>query len=124
MLWLHLLDTSASTHVNESAVRAGSASNAPGTIKRTKYLSLTDRYQFEAVATDMAGIPSEGTKNIVRVKQQETSVRPFGSCKYWVTQYSVATRVAFFAVKVKGSVILEIKNLSKYEGRGFKGSSN
>ena len=31
-----------------------------------KYRSLTDRYQFEAVAIETAGTYSEGTKNIVR----------------------------------------------------------
>ena len=60
------VDTFASTHVNESAVRAGSAANAAETVKRAKYRSLTDRYQFEAVAIETAGTYSEGTKNIVR----------------------------------------------------------
>ena len=60
------VDTFASTHVNESAVRAGSAANAAETVKRSKYRSLTDRYQFEAVAIETAGTYSEGTKNIVR----------------------------------------------------------
>ena len=60
------VDTFASKHVNESAVRAGSAANAAETVKRNKYQSLTDRYQFEAVANETVGSYSEGTKNIVR----------------------------------------------------------
>ena len=60
------VDTFTSTHVNESAVRAGSASNAVGTVKRTKYRSPTYRYQFEIVAIATAGTYSEETKNIVR----------------------------------------------------------
>ena len=49
------VDNFASTHINESAVRAGSAANATETVKRTKYRSLTDRYQFEAVAIETTG---------------------------------------------------------------------
>ena len=58
-------DTFASTHVNESSVRAGSTANAAETVKRTKHQSHTDRYQFEAVATETADTYSETTKNIV-----------------------------------------------------------
>ena len=47
-------------------MQAGSAANAAETVKRTKYRSLTDRYQFEAVAIETTGTYSEGTKNIVR----------------------------------------------------------
>ena len=46
-------------------MRAGSAANAAETVKRTKYLSLTDRYQFEAVVIETAGTYYEGTMNIV-----------------------------------------------------------
>ena len=35
-------------------------------MKRAKYRSLTDRYQFEAVAIETADTYSEGTKNIFR----------------------------------------------------------
>ena len=35
------------------------------TVKRTQYRSLTDRYQFEAVANETVGTFSEGTKNTV-----------------------------------------------------------
>ena len=45
---------------------ANSAENAAETVTRTKYRSLTDRYQIEAVAIETAGTYSEGTKNIVR----------------------------------------------------------
>ena len=41
--------TFASTLVNEGAVRAGSAANAAETVKRTKYLSLTDRYEYKTI---------------------------------------------------------------------------
>ena len=47
-------------------MRAGSAANAAETVKRTKYRSLTDRYQFEAVTIETAGTYSEWSKNIVR----------------------------------------------------------
>ena len=47
-------------------MRAGSALNAAETVKRSKNRSLTDRYQFEAVAFETAGTYTEGTKNIVR----------------------------------------------------------
>ena len=60
------VNTFASTHVNESAARAGSAADAAETVKRSKYRSLTDSYQFEAVAIETVGTYSEGTKNIVR----------------------------------------------------------
>ena len=35
-------------------------------VKRIKYRSLTDWYQFEAVAIETAGTYSEGKNNIVR----------------------------------------------------------
>ena len=38
------VDTSASTQVNESAVRTDAATNAADTVEQTKYRSLTDRY--------------------------------------------------------------------------------
>ena len=60
------VDTFASTHVNESVVRTGSAANVAETVKRSKYRSLTDRYQFEAVVIETAGTYSKGTNNIVR----------------------------------------------------------
>ena len=60
------MDTFATTHVNESAVRADLAANAAETVKRTKYRSLTDSYQLEAVAIEKVGTYSEGTKNVVR----------------------------------------------------------
>ena len=41
------------------------AETAAESAKRAKYRSLTDRYQFEAVAIETAGTYSEGTKNIV-----------------------------------------------------------
>ena len=46
------MDSFAFPHVNESAVRAGSAANAAETVIRVKYRSLTDRYQFEAVSIE------------------------------------------------------------------------
>ena len=60
------VDTFSSTHVNEKSVRAGSASKAADTVKRIKHRSLTDRYQIEAGAIEVAGTYSDGTKNIVR----------------------------------------------------------
>ena len=44
------VDTFASTHVNESDVRTGSATNAARTVKRIINRSVTDRYQYETVA--------------------------------------------------------------------------
>ena len=55
------VDTFASTHVNGSAVRAGSAANAGETVKQIKYRSVTDGYQLEAVSIETAGTNSEGT---------------------------------------------------------------
>ena len=60
------VDTFASTHVNESVVRAGSAANAAETVKRAKYRSLTDRYHFEAEPIETVCTDSEGSKIIVR----------------------------------------------------------
>ena len=45
---------------------ASSAENYADTVKRTKYLSLTDLCDFEAMVIEKAGTYSEGTKNIVR----------------------------------------------------------
>ena len=59
-------DIFASIHVNKSAVRAGSATNTTEIVKRTKYRSLTNRYQLETVAIETAGTYNDGTKNIVR----------------------------------------------------------
>ena len=47
-------------------MRAGSGADDIETLKRTKYRSLTDRYQFEAVAIETAGTYSDATKNILR----------------------------------------------------------
>ena len=47
-------------------MQAGSATNAAETVKRTKYQTVTDRYQFETLAIETAGTYSDGTKNIVR----------------------------------------------------------
>ena len=47
-------------------MRACSAANATNTVKRTKYRSLTDCYQLEAVAIETVGTYSEGTTNIIR----------------------------------------------------------
>ena len=71
------VDNFASTHANESAVRAGSAANAAETVIRAKYRSLTDRYQFEAVTIETAGTYSEGTKNIVRDFQSQSQSQVF-----------------------------------------------
>ena len=58
------MDTFASTHANESAMRAGSAANTVKTVTRTKYHSLTDRFKFEAAPIEMADTYSERTNNI------------------------------------------------------------
>ena len=60
------VDTFASTHVNVSDVQSGSAAKAAETVIRTKYHSLTGRYQFEALAIERAGTYSKETRNIVR----------------------------------------------------------
>ena len=60
------VDTLTSTPVNESAMKAGLATNAAETFKRTKYRYLTERYQFEAVANETAGTYSDETDNRVR----------------------------------------------------------
>ena len=66
MLGSHLCTYFCVPHVNESAVRAGSAANAAETVKRTKYRYRTIFDQFEAVAFETAGTYSNGTKNIIR----------------------------------------------------------
>ena len=54
-----------STHINKSVVRAGVAANDAEMVKRTKHRSLTDCYQFEAVANEAKGRYSDGNKNLV-----------------------------------------------------------
>ena len=66
MLDCTCVNTFASTHVNKGVGRTGSAVNTAETVEQPKYLSPTDRYQFEAVAIEMAGTYSEGTKYILR----------------------------------------------------------
>ena len=58
--------TFASKHVNETAVRTGPGASAAQTVNQTHYRSLTDRYQFEAVAIVKADTKSKGTKNSSR----------------------------------------------------------
>ena len=60
------VNTFASTHINISVLRAGSAANAAETLKRTKYRSLNERYKFESVEIETAGTCSEETEIIVR----------------------------------------------------------
>ena len=63
LYWVcNCVDTFASTHENESAVRVGSAGNASKTVKRTKDRSLTDRYKFEAMTIETADSYIEETK--------------------------------------------------------------
>ena len=78
------VDTFSSTNLKESGMNTGSAAIAPETSKRTKYLFLTDCYQFDAVTIEMEDTYSDGVKNIVRdidcklTEGTGASVRHFG----------------------------------------------
>jgi hypothetical protein len=49
------VDTYAESHLNSSAVSAGSAARGAEVFKRRKYASLADRFKFEPVAVETAG---------------------------------------------------------------------
>ena len=114
------VDTFECAYVNESAVRAGSAANAAETLKLIIYLSITDRYPFDAVAIEVAGTYSEGTKNIARdIGLRLTEATGDQRESFWFMQrLSLAVQRGNAA-----SVIMEVKNLSKYR-RGFSGSGS
>ena len=101
--------------MNECAVRAGWAANAAETVKWTKYQSLTDRYQFEAVAIETAGSYSEGTKNIVRdIGRRLTEAAGDQRESFWFTR---RLSLAVQRGNAASNVILEVENLSKYRER-------
>ena len=58
------LDTFAYTNADESAAIAVLATNAAEIIKRRKYGTLTEPFQFEAVAIAMANAYNDGTMNV------------------------------------------------------------
>ena len=50
------VDTFTSKHVKRSAVRARSAANVADIVKRTKYRSLANHYQFETVTIETVAV--------------------------------------------------------------------
>jgi len=60
------VDTFAETHLNDSAVEAGSAAGAAEIRKRQKYSALGDSYIFEPIAIETSGAYGRSTSLIMR----------------------------------------------------------
>jgi hypothetical protein len=59
------VDTFAATHLNQSAVSVGSASEEAERRKRVKYSALNDRFQFEPIAVETTGVYSPSTLSLL-----------------------------------------------------------
>ena len=80
-------DTFAVTHVNGSAVLAGSAAGAAEVTKRRKYASLAARYRFEPVAVETAGTYGSSTGPfIAELGRRITEVTGDQRETYWLEQ--------------------------------------
>ena len=86
MVWI-CVNTFASTLDNESAFQVGSDANAAETVKPTKYRSITDDYQFEAMPILTTGINSKGTTNIFgKVGRRLTEAKGNQRETFWLMQ--------------------------------------
>ena len=59
------VDTYAETNLNRSAVSSGSAARGAEEAKRRKYSVLGDRYRFEPIAVETAGVYGSTTASVI-----------------------------------------------------------